>query len=120
MRASYAESEENKLIEEGTVEGGTVSERSEGAEGSNKSDQINLDKKDKKDGDSQYKSTEVVSSTNRKDYSIDMKTEEIYRQFTSTNNESESVGTVKLTSSGHPSIEETNEEEDEEMVEIFF
>lgn len=112
LRASYAESEENKLIEEGADGGGGNLDEDE-ASSSIKKEQIKLEQLA---GDSGYKSMEMVN-TSRKDYSIDMKTEEIYRQFTSTS--SDSGSTVKLASSAHPSIEETNEGEDEEMVEIF-
>lgn len=118
MRASYAESEENKIAEEGatdtSIEGG-------GATSSGKKEQIKLEQLA---GDSGYKSMEIMNT--RKDYSIDMKTEEIYRQFTeSSSSDSTETETMRerklLSSSTHPSIEETNEDEDEEdMVEIFF
>lgn len=120
MRASYAESEENKLIEEGPDGGNSNGSRSvlESGTNSGKQEQTKLEQLT---DDSGYKSMEIVNP-HRKDYSIDMKTEEIYRQFTSNTSisDSENSNTIKLTSSGHPSIEETNEEDDEDMVEIFF
>ena len=124
MRASYAESEENKISEEGADGSGSQSDVKSGTESST-SKSADQNKSEQLTGDhSGHKSMEGV--TDRKDYSIDMKTEEIYRQFTSNSDpEPQSKQTVKLaTGSGHPSIEETNEEQDEEdeedMVEIFF
>lgn len=127
LRASYAESEENKLIEEGAqagASGGNAGQsQTEGVSVEEKEDQIKKEQKlNKSSVDSGFKSmdtTSGVATGNRKDYSIDMKTEEIYRKFTSTSStESTESSTVKLASSAHPSIEE--EEEEDDMVEIFF
>ena len=55
-----------------------------------------------------YKSTET-----RKDYSIDYKSESIYRQFTS------AEGPNAKVPSAHPSIEEEEEEEEDDEEVIF-